>query len=60
MGFGPVGCPIGSGNASDNAGDSSSVQEEGRACFPLLMSSLASKEDGNQIPGMEIESLVSE
>lgn len=32
-------------------------EEEGRACFPLLMSSLASKEDGNQIPGMEIESL---
>lgn len=31
-------------------------EEEGRVCFPLLMSSLALKEDGNQTPGMEIES----
>ncbi|XP_014638003.1 PREDICTED: pre-mRNA 3' end processing protein WDR33 isoform X2 [Ceratotherium simum simum] len=31
-------------------------EEEGRVYFPLLMSSLALKEDGNQTPGMEIES----
>ncbi|KAM9664054.1 pre-mRNA 3' end processing protein WDR33 isoform 3-T3 [Trichechus inunguis] len=31
-------------------------EEEGRAYFQLLMSSLALKEDGNQTPGMEIES----
>lgn len=31
-------------------------EEEGKVYFPLLMSSLALKEDGNQIPGMEIES----
>lgn len=31
------------------------LEEEGKVYFPLLMSSLALKEDGNQIPGMEIE-----
>lgn len=31
-------------------------EEEGRVYFPLLMSSLALKEDGNQTPGTEIES----
>lgn len=31
-------------------------EEEGRVYFPLLMSSLALKEVGNQTPGMEIES----
>lgn len=32
------------------------LEEEGRAYCPLLMSSLGLKEDGNQTPGMEIES----
>lgn len=31
------------------------LEEEGRVYFPLLMNSLALKEDGNQIHGMEIE-----
>lgn len=40
------------------SGDEAGVphEEEGRVYFPLLMNSLALKEDGNQTPGMEIES----